>query len=95
MKPCGRRTCTEVKVRHGPPAIPNFNTMRFATRPFLNGAVLAADESNRQPSLEKWLDSRQIQPLVVAEFDDSALMYVFGQEEAGIFPVVVGQNWIL
>ncbi len=55
----------------------------------LDGApcLLPGAHTTLRRSLEKWLDSRQIRPLIVAEFDDSALMYVFGQKEAGIFPV--------
>ncbi|MDX2152520.1 MAG: transcriptional activator NhaR [Bryobacteraceae bacterium] len=38
-------------------------------------------------SLDQWLSSRQIEPHIVAEFDDNALLKVFGQNGAGIFPV--------
>lgn len=36
-------------------------------------------------SLETWLDSHDLHPLIRAEFDDSALMKVFGQAGEGLF----------
>jgi LysR family transcriptional activator of nhaA len=38
-------------------------------------------------SLNLWFDRKRIHPLVVGEFDDSATMFSFGQEGAGVFPV--------
>ena len=38
-----------------------------------------------RPSLEQWLDSEALRPRVVGEFDDSALLYAFGQRGAGLF----------
>jgi LysR family transcriptional regulator, transcriptional activator of nhaA len=35
--------------------------------------------------LEQWFDARDIKPLIVAEFDDRALMKAFGEASAGIF----------
>jgi LysR family transcriptional activator of nhaA len=35
--------------------------------------------------LEQWFDVRDIKPLIVAEFDDRALMKAFGEASAGIF----------
>jgi LysR family transcriptional regulator, transcriptional activator of nhaA len=37
-------------------------------------------------SMDQWFDANEVRPLVEAEFDDSALMKVFGQHGAGIFP---------
>jgi hypothetical protein len=37
--------------------------------------------------LLRWLERRGIQPTIVGEFDDSALMSAFGQAGAGVFPV--------
>lgn len=39
----------------------------------------------RRP-LEQWLESRDLRPRLVAEFEDSALMKVFGQAGFGVFP---------
>lgn len=41
--------------------------------------------------LDQWLDKMEIQPLIVGEFDDSALLKVFGQAGDGIFvaPTVI------
>lgn len=36
--------------------------------------------------LEVWLDSHDISPTLVAEFEDSALMKAFGEEGLGVFP---------
>ena len=59
----------------------------------LDGAPLLLPSSGNQlrSGIDKWLDKNRIFPRVVAEFDDSALMKVFGQEGAGIFtaPAVI------
>lgn len=36
--------------------------------------------------LERWFDDHQVRPSVVGEFDDSALLKVFGQAGHGVFP---------
>jgi len=36
--------------------------------------------------LDHWLQSMKLRPTLVAEFDDSALMYAFGEDGRGIFP---------
>jgi LysR family transcriptional activator of nhaA len=52
----------------------------------LNGApMLIPSETNLvQTKLLDWLDSQRIYPRIVGEFDDSALMKVFGQAGTGI-----------
>jgi LysR family transcriptional activator of nhaA len=54
----------------------------------LNGAplLLPTDHTQVRRSLNVWFDSKRIHPLVVGEFDDSALMFSFGRAGAGIFP---------
>lgn len=37
-------------------------------------------------SLDQWFEKKGIKPLIVGEFDDSALMKVFGQAGDGVFP---------
>lgn len=37
--------------------------------------------------LERWFRQQQIQPRIVGEFDDTALMKAFGQIGGGIFPI--------
>ncbi|MDZ7585008.1 MAG: LysR substrate-binding domain-containing protein, partial [Thiobacillus sp.] len=44
------------------------------------------DSALRAPLL-RWLERRGIQPTIVGEFNDSALMSAFGQAGAGVFPV--------
>jgi len=53
----------------------------------LNGSpLLLPSEINMvQSRLFKWLDGLHIRPRIVGEFDDSALMKVFGQAGAGVF----------
>ena len=53
----------------------------------LNGSpILLPSEINVvQSRLLKWLDGMHIHPRIIGEFDDSALMKVFGQAGAGIF----------
>jgi len=59
----------------------------------LDGAPILLPSSGTQlrSGIDKWLDKHRIHPRMVAEFDDSALMKVFGQEGAGIFiaPAVI------
>ena len=53
----------------------------------LNGAPILLPSSGTQlrSGIDQWLDKHRIHPRTIAEFDDSALMKVFGQEGAGIF----------
>jgi LysR family transcriptional regulator, transcriptional activator of nhaA len=52
--------------------------------PFLLPSI--ATEMRR--ALDRWFDDHNINPRVVAEFDDSALMKEFGAGGAGLFPVM-------
>ena len=36
--------------------------------------------------LEHWLDAEDVHPVIIGEFEDSALMKVFGQAGRGVFP---------
>ena len=53
----------------------------------LDGApfLMQGRSSAVRRSLETWLDSQHLRPLIRAEFDDSALMKVFGQAGEGLF----------
>jgi LysR family transcriptional activator of nhaA len=55
----------------------------------LNGApvCLPTDHTAVRRSLNHWLDENDIHPQVIAEFEDSALLKVFGQSGLGIVPV--------
>jgi LysR family transcriptional activator of nhaA len=48
--------------------------------------LLPLEELSLRRSLNQWFDRMAIQPRVVAEFEDSALLKVFGADGAGIFP---------
>lgn len=49
--------------------------------------LLPTDHTAVRRSLDIWLDNKEIFPEIVAEFEDSALLKVFGQHGEGIFPV--------
>ena len=53
----------------------------------LDGEPLLLPSSGNylRSSIDRWLDKNRLYPRIVAEFDDSALMKVFGQENAGVF----------
>ena len=55
----------------------------------LNAAPVCfpTDHTAVRRSLNHWLDDNDIHPRVVAEFEDSALLKVFGQSGLGIVPV--------
>ena len=54
----------------------------------LDGApmLLPTAHSALRRALDLWFDSQRIHPVVVGDFDDSALMFSFGQGGEGIFP---------
>jgi LysR family transcriptional activator of nhaA len=54
----------------------------------LDGAplLLPAEGLTLRRSLNQWFEARGIRPRIVAEFEDSALMKVFGADGVGIFP---------
>jgi LysR family transcriptional activator of nhaA len=54
----------------------------------LDGApvLLPTDHTQVRRSLNLWFDSKRIHPVVMGEFDDSALMVWFGRSGAGVFP---------
>jgi LysR family transcriptional activator of nhaA len=49
--------------------------------------LLPGENTALRRSLEQWFDSLQIKPEVRGEFDDTALLKIFGQYEAGLFAV--------
>jgi LysR family transcriptional activator of nhaA len=53
----------------------------------LDGApfLLPTRNTTSRRSLDQWFDHEGIQPKIVAEFEDSALLMVFGQHGVGIF----------
>jgi LysR family transcriptional activator of nhaA len=53
----------------------------------LNGApmLMPTESSALRRALGLWLDQQSIMPLIVAEFEDRALMKAFGEAAAGVF----------
>jgi len=53
----------------------------------LDGApfLLPTENTTLRRSLEQWFEAQAIRPVIVSEFDDSALLKVFGQAGLGIF----------
>jgi LysR family transcriptional activator of nhaA len=49
--------------------------------------LIPGEDSALRAPLLRWLERKNIQPALVGEFDDSALMSAFGQAGAGVFPV--------
>lgn len=49
--------------------------------------LIPGEDSALRVPLLRWLERKDVQPNVVGEFDDSALMSAFGQAGAGVFPV--------
>jgi len=54
----------------------------------LNGApvLLPTENTVMRRSLEQWFEARNIRPEIIGEFEDSALLSVFGFRGAGLFP---------
>jgi LysR family transcriptional activator of nhaA len=54
----------------------------------LDGAplLLPASHATVRRALDQWFEASKVRPMVVGEFDDSALMFAFGHEGKGIFP---------
>jgi LysR family transcriptional activator of nhaA len=59
---------------------------RFPTS--LNGAplLLPTEDTMLRRAIEQWFDSNGVRPNVVGEFEDSALLKVFGLRGVGVFP---------
>jgi LysR family transcriptional regulator, transcriptional activator of nhaA len=70
----------------GSPALARKLTRQFPES--LHGAplLLPTAATSLRRALDHWLDMRDLRPTVVAEFDDSALMMVFGERGLGLFP---------
>lgn len=49
--------------------------------------LIPGEDSALRVPLLRWLERKGVQPTIVGEFDDSALMSAFGQAGAGVFPV--------
>jgi LysR family transcriptional activator of nhaA len=54
----------------------------------LEGApcLMPSAHATLRRTLDQWFENNHLRPSLVAEFDDSALMYAFGEEGQGFFP---------
>ena len=48
--------------------------------------LLPADNTAMRRSLDEWFEATKIHPVVIGEFEDSALLKVFGEAGRGLFP---------
>jgi LysR family transcriptional regulator, transcriptional activator of nhaA len=48
--------------------------------------LLPGGNATLRRALDQWFEATRVRPAVVAEFDDSALMYAFGEEGKSVFP---------
>ena len=48
--------------------------------------LLPSRSSALRRSIDSWLESKDLHPLIRAEFDDTALLKAFGQTGEGLFP---------
>jgi LysR family transcriptional regulator, transcriptional activator of nhaA len=64
------------------------NTYRRGFPKSIDGVpcLLPSVNATVRRALDQWFESAKVRPKLVAEFDDSALMYAFGEEGKGIFP---------
>ncbi len=69
----GRKTAT--RLRHGFP-------LSLDRAPLL----VPFEHTSLRRSLQHWFDELSIRPLITGEFQDSALMKIFGQAGIGVFP---------
>ena len=71
----------------GTPALAEAHGLAFPAS--LDGApmLLPTDNTTLRRSLDRWLDEQGLRPVVVGEFEDSALLKAFGQAGVGLFPV--------
>lgn len=55
----------------------------------LDGApmLLPSEQSGARRNLEQWFDTHEVRPRIVGEFDDYALLRIFGEAGHGIIPV--------
>ena len=48
--------------------------------------LLPTDNTVLRRTVSRWFENQQVRPRIVAEFEDSALMKVFGERGEGVFP---------
>jgi len=56
--------------------------------------LLPTETTSLRRTLDQWFDEHEIRPQIVGEFDDTALLKVFGQGGTGLFamPSVIGED---
>lgn len=65
-----------------------FSKYKRAFPSSMNGApvLLPSENTALRRSLEHWFKKNDVRPLIIGEFDDNALLNVFGQTGMGLFP---------
>ena len=48
--------------------------------------LMPTESATLRRAIDRWLESHHVTPTIVGEFEDSALMKVFGQKGLGLFP---------
>ena len=54
--------------------------------------LLPTENTRLRSSLDQWFVAMEIRPSIVAEFEDSALLKVFGEHGAGVFAATHGRG---
>lgn len=76
---------SQIRYSGGGTTITQLALIDTFSRPY--PAILADRENlTLRRSLEQWFNRHDIRPRVVAEFEDSALLKVFGSDGLGLFP---------
>jgi LysR family transcriptional activator of nhaA len=68
--------------------VPQFRPLKRSFPESLAGVplLMPTESAPLRRSIDRWLESHHVTPSIVGEFEDSALMQVFGQKGLGLFP---------
>jgi len=68
--------------------LPSFRTLKRHFPKSLSGVplLMPVEAATLRRSIDRWFEGHEVAPSIVGEFEDSALMKVFGQKGLGLFP---------
>lgn len=68
--------------------VPSFASLKRGFPGSLTGVpmLMPVETATLRRSIDRWFEAHHVTPAIVGEFEDSALMKVFGQKGLGIFP---------